>query len=187
SNAGYQSRLCNEWHRKTLSHNTVCFNGEDITSVSPGECLYYDESRVTAAARNVYEGVDYERTLKITEKGLKDVFQVESLKEGTFDYAFHLESHLEVRCDLFGTEAGLGFDKNGYEHVLETRRLRTEEKTVTFQAVSADVCLKIKVELEEGQELYLLKTMDNPVNKIRTTILIRSVSKNPKFHLEIGD
>ena len=42
SNAGYQSRLCNEWHRKTLSHNTVCWNGQDITSVHPGKCLHFD-------------------------------------------------------------------------------------------------------------------------------------------------
>lgn len=41
SNAGYQSRLCNEWHRKTLAHNTVCWNGTDITSVEPANacCL----------------------------------------------------------------------------------------------------------------------------------------------------
>ncbi len=185
SNAGYQSRLCNEWHRKTLSHNTVCFNGEDITSVSPGECLYYDESRVTAAARNVYEGVDYERTLKITEKGLKDVFQVESLQEGIFDYVFHLESDMEVSCSLDRCEADLGFRKNGYQHILEVQKIKTKEKTVLLKAVSKSFTLEIETELGEGQELYLLKTMDNPVNRIRNTILIRSVSKNPEFHLRI--
>lgn len=55
SNAGYQSRLCNEWHRKTLSHNTVCWNGQDITSVHPGKCLHFDADSFSGLALDVYE------------------------------------------------------------------------------------------------------------------------------------
>ena len=78
SNAGYQSRLCNEWHRKTLAHNTVCWNGTDITSVEPGKCLLFENDRVRCKAENVYEGIDYTRELKITENSVLDYFQVEA-------------------------------------------------------------------------------------------------------------
>lgn len=80
--------------------------------------------------------MDYERTLKITEKGLKDVFQVESLQEGIFDYVFHLESDMEVSCSLDRCEADLGFRKNGYQHILEVQKIKTKEKTVLLKAVS---------------------------------------------------
>ena len=35
--------------------------------------------------------------------------------------------------------------------------------------------MQVRVDLQEGQELFLLKTKDNPVNRIRNTVLIRSV------------
>lgn len=187
SNAGYQSRLCNEWHRKTLSHNTVCCNGADITSVSPGECLYYDGGKITALARNVYEGIDYQRTLTVTEGSVEDEFTVAGGKKGIYDYVFHFESDINVSCGLECREGEPGFEDNGYQHILETRRIVTEEKTVAFRAESGGWKLDIAAELEEGQEIYLLKTMDNPVNQIRTTILIRSNSKDPRFHLTIKE
>ena len=43
SNAGYRSRLCNEWHRKTLSHTTVVCNGKDIEYTSSGILRYSPE------------------------------------------------------------------------------------------------------------------------------------------------
>ena len=58
---------------------------------------------------------------------------------------------------------------------------------MAFRAESGGWKLDIAAELEEGQEIYLLKTMDNPVNQIRTTILIRSNSKDPRFHLTIKE
>ena len=37
--------------------------------------------------------------------------------------------------------------------------------------------------LADDQELYLLKTMDNPVNQIRSSILIRSHCANPTYQM----
>lgn len=185
SNAGYRARLCNEWHRKTLSHNTVCWNGTDITSVSPGECLYYDENKVTAAARNVYEGINYIRTIEITEEAFLDDFWVEGKAEGIFDYVFHLESALCLNADLVLEDAALGFDKNGYEHILETKRVRTEKDHVVLHVSAEDMRWNIWIDLSGGHELYLLKTLDNPVSQRRNTILLRNTGITPHYHLKI--
>lgn len=203
SNAGYRARLCNEWHRKTLAHNTVCWNGTDITSVSPGECLHYcppnvcegdlpyEARKVTAKACNVYEGIDYCRTVEITGNTFIDDFVVTGGREGFYDYVFHLEADFSLAPDIsrtsgFGLEAGdLGFDANGYQHILETKKVRSGEKTVIIPAVSGNIALYIAIDLAEGQELYLLKTMDNPVNQTRNTILVRSNAANPHYHLQI--
>lgn len=185
SNAGYRARLCNEWHRKTLSHNTVCWNGTDITSVSPGECLYYDENKVTAAVKDVYEGMNYTRTIQITEDSFIDDFWVESGKEGIFDYVFHLESALNLEYDLDLEDASLGFEKNGYQHILETKRVRTREDHVVLHASVEEVMWSIWIDLTGNHELYLLKTMDNPVNQRRNTILLRNRGVSPHYHLKI--
>ncbi|WP_367566385.1 heparinase II/III family protein [Lacrimispora sp.] len=185
SNAGYRARLCNEWHRKTLSHNTVCWNGKDITSVSPGECLYYDENKVTATAREVYEGIHYTRTIEITEDSFLDDFRVESEKDGVFDYVFHLESDLCLEHDLELEDGDLEFKENGYQHVLETKRVKTKENQAVLHVRAEDAAWSIWIDLAENHQLYLLKTMDNPVNQRRNTILLRSAETSPHYHLKI--
>lgn len=185
SNAGYRARLCNEWHRKTLAHNTVCRNGADITSVAPGECLHYEAEKVAAKASNVYEGIDYYRTMEIAGDVFSDDFMVTGGQEGIYDYVFHLEADFSLTLAAEPEEASLGFADNGYQHILEIKKVRTGEKTVIIPAVSEKIALDITVELAGGQELYLLKTMDNPVNKIRNTILVRSIAANPHYHLQI--
>lgn len=187
SNAGYRAKLCNEWHRKTLSHNTVCFNGTDITSVNPGKCLYFDGRKVSALAENVYQGVNYTRTLEISEQGMEDSFEVSGNQQGIYDYVFHFESDFGLSTDLALEDGSLGFDQNGYQHVVETKRVKTDGNTAVFYGTAGDGRLKVTVDLPEGSELYLLKTMDNPVNKIRRTILVRCKGENPRYHLTIAE
>lgn len=185
SNAGYRARLCNEWHRKTLCHNTVCCNGQDITSVSPGECLYYDEHKVTAIGKDVYEGIDYTRTVQINQNCYQDDFIVTCKGDGIYDYTFHLEADFSLSYACEAEAAELGFEQNGYQHIFDCKRLNTEQKSVIFEAKSSTLQLKIRIDLEQGQELYLLSTPDNPVNKTRNTILIRSNVANPHYRLQI--
>lgn len=45
--------------------------------------------------------------------------------------------------------------------------------------------MKITIALAQGQELYLLKTKDNPVNQIRNTILIRGQGEKQQFQFTL--
>lgn len=185
SNAGYKSKLCNEWHRKTLSHNTVCFNGTDITSVNPGECLEFKNNQMTAKASNVYDGIDYVRSIQIEKDFFEDNFEVQGSKEGIYDYVFHFEADIFLHTDMNLIDGNLGFTENGYQHIQETKKVEAEIGMVHFSAFTGEKKLDITVNLMPGQELYLLKTMDNPVNQIRQTILVRSREESPSYRLRI--
>lgn len=184
SNAGYQSRLCNEWHRRTLSHNTVCWNGTDITSVSPGECLRFDANNFSGRAQNVYEGIDYQRTIQIAEDSVADEFVAQG-KQGVYDYVFHVEPQIQLQCGQPMSDTSLGFSENGYQHVIETKKVHTDDDTVLLQAVFNGQQMKIQISLEEGQELFLLKTKDNPVNQIRQSILVRATGSKVRFCMKL--
>jgi hypothetical protein len=54
SNAGYGTRICNEWHRTTLAHSTVTVNGQNQLSYRPGKCRYFRDDYVKAEARDIY-------------------------------------------------------------------------------------------------------------------------------------
>lgn len=184
SNAGYQSKLCNEWHRKTLSHNTVCWNGTDITSVHQGQCLDFSEHRFSGKAENVYEGIDYQRTVEITDHAMVDTFCVEG-KQGTYDYAFHFESPVHLVCSYELLDADLGFQTSGYQHVMETKKIVTQDQTVVLWAQLQGYNIKVEIKLSQGQEIFLLKTKDNPVNQTRHTVLIRQTGEHAKYQLKL--
>lgn len=184
SNAGYRAKLCNEWHRKTISHSTVCFNGQDITSVSPGKCLYFDGLRVCAEAANVYEGVTYRRELQLEGCALNDCFQTDGA-EGVYDYMLHLESSVPLLHDLPLAEVDLGLHENGYQHILSAHKVNTDARDIVLQATAPGIQMEIHVALNPGQELFLLDTMDNPVNKTRHTLMIRGRGTQQRFNTQL--
>lgn len=184
SNAGYESRMCNEWHRKTLAHSTVCYNGTDITSTSPGQCVKFTATKVVARALNVYDGIDYQRTLELDGNAVSSRFAVAG-GPGTYDHILHLEPQVQVTCPYPLEDASLGYDANGYQHVVEVKRLAPGGETVTLDALLGEHAMQVELTLEEGQEVYLLKTKGNPVDQIRTSLLVRATGRNPTFRIKL--
>lgn len=184
SNPGYVARLCSEWHKTSLAHNTVIRNGENVLSRDPGITLEYDSTHILCEADNTYPGVNYVRDVKITPNILEDTFIVHAEEEAVFDYVFHLESEIHLENDYVSEPAELGFSSNGYQHVLETHRIITKSKAITFTAKVDELNIRIVLCLN-NKELFILKTMDNPVNITRTTFLLREKGKEVKYNLRL--
>ncbi len=54
SNAGYGSKMCNEWHRVSTSHNTVVVNGKNQISMERGKVLNFTENAIDVLVEDVY-------------------------------------------------------------------------------------------------------------------------------------
>ncbi len=188
SNAGYISLLCNEWHRRSLAHNTVIMNGLDITSRSPGKTLKYSKDHIICEALNVYDGVDEIREIKLLKNGFSDIVQIKSTNDGVFDYVFHLENDINLAISNDFISSNLGFKENGYQYVKDVMKYNKKTDVLTLEAKRSNQNIAIDLDLKD-HELYVAKTMDNPVNKERTTIIIRGNGKNIcyKMSLRIGE
>lgn len=188
SNAGYISLLCNEWHRRSLAHNTVIMNGLDITSRSPGKTLKYSKDHIICEALNVYDGVDEIREIKLLKNGFSDIVQIKSANDGVFDYVFHLENDINLAISNDFISSSLGFKENGYQYVKDVMKYNKKTDVLTLEAKRSNQNIAIDLDLKD-YELYIAKTMDNPVNKERTTIIIRGNGKNIcyKMSLRIGE
>lgn len=188
SNAGYISLLCNEWHRRSLAHNTVIMNGLDITSRSPGKTLKYSKDHIICEALNVYDGVDEIREIKLLKNGFSDIVQIKSTNDGVFDYVFHLENDINLAISNDFISSNLGFKENGYQYVKDVMKYNKKTDVLTLEAKRSNQNIAIDLDLKD-HELYIAKTMDNPVNKERTTIIIRGNGKNIcyKMSLRIGE
>lgn len=188
SNAGYISLLCNEWHRRSLAHNTVIMNGLDITSRSPGKTLKYSKDHIICEALNVYDGVDEIREIRLLKNGFSDIVQIKSANDGVFDYVFHLENDINLAISNDFISSNLGFKENGYQYVKDVMKYNKKTDVLTLEAKRSNQNIAIDLDLKD-HELYVAKTMDNPVNKERTTIIIRGNGKNIcyKMSLRIGE
>lgn len=184
SNAGYRSKMYREWHRTTAAHTTVAVDGSNQHSTHPGKTLHYDGVSISAVCENVYPGVDFERSVALSGKALSDRFLVRSETRHTYDYFFHFEA--EVELELSGTfePADLGFRDAGYAHLQNVRKLSGAEKEFNFRLKTGSRAFAGRIDLA-GKELYVLDSYDNPVNKMRKTLVVRQIGKNAEFRLEL--
>lgn len=149
-----------------------------------GKCLHFDADSFSGLALDVYEGIDYQRNLHITEDSLVDEFLVQG-KPGVYDYVFHLEPQLQLECEMPLEDASLGFSENGYQHVEETKKVLVLGDKAVLWAVFGELRMKIELQLENGQELFLLKTKDNPVNQTRRSILVRAEGRKVRYSMQL--
>ncbi len=178
SNTGYASKLCNQWHRQSLSHNTVVVDGENHVSMEGGKVLAFKNSHCHTMVKDVYPQVDFDREATITQSGFTDRFHVVGEESHIYDWVFHCEATLIGTPEL---EPGyLGFQNNGYEHVKDVKHVITQgdELTLTWNLAGMELTSTFDV---AGKEVFLAKTYDNPVSTYRTAIIIREKAKECTF------
>ncbi|MFI3115819.1 MAG: heparinase II/III family protein [Clostridia bacterium] len=180
SNTGYASKLCNEWHRKTICHNTVVVDGLNHVSMEGGTMLEFNDNLSHAKVENVYDGVDFTRRCTISENGFTDDFKVESSKTHNYDWFFHSEAKLLTKID--GSTGDLGFNQNGYEHVKDLIKINCENELILEWDLHGT---KLTSTFDtKGLEVFTAQTYDNPVSKYRTAIIMRSKSENADFSVK---
>lgn len=181
SNCGYAARLCNEYHRTSVSHNTVVADGLTHPTTERGTCVLFDAASATftAASHDAYPGVDFERTIQVTESGFQDTFSVTSSQTHTFDWVFHVEG--ELAAALPCEPAQLQETENGYQHLQQVRRICCDTQTLTLLWHFADGVTGEQTVSLKNATAYLCKSYDNPVNRLRNTLLLRTNEANAVF------
>jgi len=181
SNSGYGNQLCNEWHRQSLSHNTVVVDGKSHESTKKGECLAFSDTNVKTVAKNVYPNTDYYREITLTDEGYKDVFTVKSNQIHHYDYFFHADAVLE--SDVKTVLGSLKYGDNGYQHISDIREIvtNTDYVELTWSIYGQKIISRIKV---DNAKLYLCKTPDNPVINRKTSLIISKDVQDTTFEIE---
>lgn len=180
SNCGYAARLCNEYHRTSVSHNTVVVDGENHPGTQPGECLAYDgqDASLTARVREAYPGVDFRRSVQLSENGFADEFVVLGGGQHTIDWFFHVEGEPEALPE--GTEASLGYTGNGYQHLQQVQELNCDGPTLRLNWNFGGVQGVQELETA-GKRVFLCRSYDNPVNRMRWTVILRAEGPGAAF------
>ena len=181
SNCGYAARLCNEFHRTSVSHNTVVVNGESHPGTEPGQCLHFDPQTpaIKAFYPEAYPGMDFTRAVSLSAQGLEDCFTVAAEQPVTADWFFHCEGTLQSLPET--SPAALAFDQNGYQHLQNVRQIATNAKTLTLKWRFPEGVTGVQTLSAEGVTAYLCESYDNPVNRLRTTVILRAHANRAVF------
>lgn len=181
SNCGYAARLCNEYHRTSVSHSTVVMDGLTHPTTERGKCVSFDAAvpEIAVTSENAYPTVDFKRSIQVEKDGFQDVFEVNSDEKHTFDWLFHVDgtllSHLQTE------PAELLFHENGYQHLQEVKRVLTKEKSLSLTWQFANQVKGTQTLILENCALYVCRSYDNPVNHLRFTVILRCTDKNAHF------
>lgn len=180
SNCGYAARLCDEYHRTSVSHNTVVVDGESHPGTQPGECLAYNgrEAALIARVGDAYPGVDFRRSVRLSDIGFADEFVVLGVKAHTIDWFFHVEGEPDSIPE--STEASLGYTCNGYQHLQQVRQIRCKDSVLRLNWNFGSVRGVQELEVM-GMQVYLCRSYDNPVNRMRWTVILRAEGPGALF------
>lgn len=185
SNPGYGSKMCNEWNRMTISHNSVAIAGKNQDTVNAGKIELFSENKIIAANEEAYsDNTKFTREIELLENGYIDKFIVDSINMKTKDWFFHLENEIELLSQsLILEDTDLGYSKNGYQHLKEMKKVMTTSDKLELVWNFYGKKLKSEINLE-GKELYIGKSYDNPGNKYRTTLVLRGKNKIEKYEIK---
>jgi len=178
SNSGYGNVLCNEWHRVSASHNTVVVDGKNHTSVEGGICHDIKPTSFDVEAKNVYDKIDFRRSLSLTPKGFEDQFSVMNNQGKTCDYFFHVEGELLSEFDLL--DADLTYNTNGYQHLDKVKEIQSSLDSIDLKWQVGNLIIVSKIDVSHKQ-LFIADSPDNPITGYRKTLIVRSQESNPVF------
>lgn len=185
SNPGYGSKMCNEWNRMTISHNSVAIAGKNQDTVNAGKIELFSENKIIAANEEAYsDNTKFTREIELLENGYIDKFIVDSINMETKDWFFHLENGIELLSQsLILEDTDLGYSKNGYQHLKEMKKVMTTSDKLELVWNFYGKRLKSTIDVK-GKELFIGKSYDNPGNKYRTTLVLRGNNKKEKYEIK---
>lgn len=182
SNSGYGSKVCNEWHRMTASHNTVVVDGTNQVSTEKGQMENFAPTACQASAQDVYPGVTYQRALTLTEHGFSDDFVVTSASEHTYDLIFHLLATPKNMEQYRLIPAELGYQTNGYQYFSEVQKFvlpeASKELVLTWEFHGEPLRITLNV---EDKAIYYCQSPSNPISEYLPTIIIRGKGQQQTF------
>lgn len=183
SNPGYGSKMCNEWNRMTLSHNSVVIDGKNQNTVNTGKVEVFTDTQMKAVNEEAYsDNTKFIREINLLERGYEDNFTVETTNSKVKDWFFHLEEGIELKTSLTLEVADLGYNENGYQHLKEIKRVINSSERVELIWNFFGKELRSEINLE-GKELFIGKSYDNPGNRYRTTLVLRGTKEVEKYEI----
>lgn len=174
---GYSTKIFQEWQHKTLSHNTVILDKMDQKYEPVGEGIwpegiveYYDENRIRAKSKNVYECCDYTRDIRIDGPVVYDEFTVKGVEEYNIEWLFYCKGELKCNYDTVAVDS-MGTEE-GYQHLFDIRKFNgSKDWTIEFELEDKTVVLDMEGAPET--EVFLVNSYTTDFNSTRPGVIVR--------------
>jgi oligo-alginate lyase len=143
---GYGVPLFFQWHKATISHNTVSVDQTQQTNAGAKVLQWSSTANETVleGEAQVYPGVVLRRYIRLRGNTLEDRFTCESKDEHTYDWLFHAQGVLETSLKPQSRKQPIA-TVSGYQHIRNVAEARTgTDWTARWKQGASLLTLRIK-------------------------------------------
>ncbi len=168
STSGYGSNISKDFYKKSYSHNTIVIDGKDQNLECETIISSYSDNMIDIKIKKVYDNVNISRKIQLLSKVLIDEIQVDYCNNKNVDYFFHCDAKLITPLDF---NTNIFFEEYSYLKNIKEVKLKNANIILEWNLDNKLVISKIDL---KNKKLYICDSPDNPNQKNRTTLLIRS-------------
>lgn len=182
SNSGYSTELFVQWQRKSIAHNTVMVDQKNQPNRPRGDLIEFDESqnKCQAAAKDIYPGVDFSRSLQLVDDRLIDEFKVstDDQQEHTLDWFFHCSGELEHSLPMKATsQPGT---EDGYQLMQDVQSCNIDgDWQISWKL--PDKKLTLSMTGCPGTEVYIFRGYEHQADLLRWGVMVRRTGQEAEF------
>lgn len=168
---GYGSPFHRGWFTQTLAHSTFVVDGRSQRFDARGTgALSPDGQALHMQVEDAYPGVAARRDLAARDGTLTDRMEIVCDQAHTLDWVFHCAGEAVFSGEL--TDDALPETDGGYGYLTHVRRA-AGPFSARFTRDGRTLRLAFD-ELPDGTALYVAESPDNPANRTRHTLLVRT-------------
>lgn len=168
STSGYGSNISKDFYKKSYSHNTIVIDGKDQNLECETIISSYSDNMIDIKIKKVYDNVNISRKIQHLSKVLIDEIQVDYCNNKNVDYFFHCDAKLITPLDF---NSNIFFEE--YSYLKNIKEVKLKNANIILEWNLDNKLIISKIDLK-NKKLYICDSPDNPNQKNRTTLLIRS-------------
>lgn len=168
STAGYGSNISKHFYRKTYAHNTIVIDGKNQNIECNNIIENFDENMIYVKVNNAYDECEISRRIVLKSEIIDDMLIVNGKKNKIIDYFFHCDAKL-----LSIPYSNPIQSMNEYQYLDNIKEIKANDDEIVLSWDLNGEKLISKINLE-NKKLYICNSPDNPNQKNRTTLIIRS-------------
>lgn len=179
STSGYGTNISNEFYKKTYSHNTIVIDGKEQNFKCDTIINSYNENMINVTVKNVYDNTKISRKIDLASEKIEDKVIVENSENKNVDYLFHCDAKMLTKLHFVKKPL---FEEYPYFNNIREVVTTLDEITILWELNKKTIISKIDL---KNKRLFICNSPDNPNERERTTLIIRSINENIiKFNLK---
>ncbi|WP_086350772.1 heparinase II/III domain-containing protein [Candidatus Enterococcus clewellii] len=174
SNVGYGSELVHRWYNTPLGHNSIIIDEQFNNILYHSALEEASDTSLTVRSNDIYEDTQVSRSIDLKERRFTVCSKVKTKRESTIDIVQHFDK--ESLVIINGENLSEAREIPLYKEHLNEEIVHSSNKMIdqnTLDLRDNETRTTIHFNSERPFTVYIMKTVGNPSNEERLTLIFR--------------